>query len=371
MKTISLLCLTLALALPGFALDEPASQGLDLRLPDGSVRRYTAFPASTVKLLFPEGVALLDREESQSDWGPSLAPWLKRVKLVKVSDTQRRFTIAGVIYAQQLFTFDELFCGDNLGVMSKLMQATQLFPRTADEALDVAKLYLSLTYYGFQHPARFVVSSADDIPPPKVTFPGESRDILNRILHSPLVTSAGPEYNTELFAADLDMRWIHRWRITFGEGGIHNVSDQKVYPYSEEMTEFYAHLEKSAVMASEENIQLSHCCFMANGYTKDGAETDIQLLAASNGPFVGRTHYYYKTREKADQLMQGMLGEAVAVIESGPWLDADGKKAGQRATLVLAGPDQTLSAVLLLKKDDNVLEFSSGCLRNLLALGRR
>ena len=71
--------------------------------------------------------------------------------------------------------------------------------------------------------------------------------------------------------------------------------------------------------------------------------------------------------------MQRYMSEAVAVVESGPWLDSEMRPSGRRLTIITATRDQTLSAVVLFKKDADasVLEFSSHCLRNLLALGIR
>jgi WD40 repeat protein len=59
------------------------------------------------------------------------------------------------------------------------------------------------------------------------------------------------------------------------------------------------------------------------------------------------------------------------VVENGPWLDSELQSAGSRTTIITATRDQTLSAVVLFKKDADasVLQFSSRCLRNLLALG--
>jgi WD40 repeat protein len=344
---------------------------LNLHLPDGSVQRYTTFPATTVKLLFPEGNAILDRETAPDNWKPALSPPLKRMQFVKVSDSQRRFAITGVVYAHQLFTFDELFCDENPVVMSQLMRAAGIFPKNTDEALYLAKLYLSLTYYRLQDPIQFVVSSADELPKEKVSFPGESEDDIRGVLHPPRIVSAGSEYRSELFARDLDMLRIHRWRMTISPAGLQDVSDQRVYPNYKEMLGLYSRVKKGPTPGGEDKIELWRCCFMGNGRTEDGAMTDLQLLAASNGPFVSRTHYYYETEEKAEQLMQRYMSEAVAVVESGAWLDSDMKQAGSRSTIITARRDQTLSAVVLFKKDADasVLEFSSLCLRNLLALG--
>src|SRR5437588_3567737 len=91
-------CLVTAFVLPVLGSEELASQPLTAHLADGTVQHYTALPAARVKLLFPDGNAILDREQVQN-WKLPPLPLLKKVQLVKVSDMQRRFTITGAIYA--------------------------------------------------------------------------------------------------------------------------------------------------------------------------------------------------------------------------------------------------------------------------------
>src|SRR5215510_4500856 len=180
-------CLALSFICPAQAFEEQPSQVLNVHLSDGSVARYTTFPASTVKLLLPEGNAILDPEMAPFRWKPSLTALLTKVQFVKVSDPQRRFAISGAVYGHQLFTFDELFCGENPGVMSQLIHAAGIVPRNTDEAVALVKLYLSLTYYGLRDPAQFIVSKVDDVPPEKVTFPGDNLESLREVLHAPRV----------------------------------------------------------------------------------------------------------------------------------------------------------------------------------------
>src|ERR1051326_2198142 len=366
-RALSILCVASALSSPAVGLQESTGIALNVHHASGAVRKYNTLPETTVKLLFPTGEAFVDRD---AELGARLMlpeRLSKRVEFVKVSDPQRRFTIAGAIYGNQLFTFAELFCADNPAMMSQLMRATDTSPESPDQALALAKLYLSLTYYGLREPAEFIVSTADDLPKETVPRPNENLEDVREVLHAPRAVSAGSGYEVELFATDLDMPRVHRWQMKVGPAGLQDVTDQRVYPNYQEMRDLYSRA-KSATLAQAEKVELWHCCFMANGRTEDGATTDLQMWAASNGPFVSRTHYYYDSNEKAANLMEHFLKDAIAVIENGPWLDSEGKVAGRRARVILAGHEGTLWAVELFEDDSNVLELSSLCLRNLLAV---
>ena len=369
-KFILLLYLVTTAVTPVLASEEDSSV-LNALLPDGTIRRYTTFPAATVKLLFHQGNAIIEHREDSDQWPLVPAALLKKIQFVTVNDPQRRFFIAGVVFADQLFTFDQLFCSQNAAVMSQLIRATGTSPKSSDDALALAKLYLSLSYYRLKNPAQFVVSGLDELPAEKVSFPNESLNDIREVLRAPRIVSTQSGYEVELFARDLDITRIHRWRISISSGGVWSVSDKRVYPNYKEMHDLYSRAKDKTEPGEEEKIELWRCCFMANGYTGDGATTDLGVLAASNGPFVQRTHYYYHSNEKAKNLMQRFLKDAVEVINSGPWLDDEGKSAGEQATLILTGHDKALFAAQLFYHDDNLLEFQSPCLRNLQALTMR
>ena len=366
-RILSILCVASALSSPALGLQEATGTALNVHHASGAVRKYNTFPGTTVKLLFPTGEAFVDRD---AELGARLMlpeRLSKRVEFVKVSDPQRRFTIAGAIYGNQLFMFAELFCADNTAVMSQLMRATGTSPESPDQALALAKLYLSLSYYGLREPVLFIVSSADDLPKETVPMPNENFEDVREVLHAPRAVPAGSGYEVELFATDLDMPRVHRWQMKIGPTGLQDVTDQRVYPNYREMRDLYSRA-KSATLAQPEKVELWHCCFMANGRTEDGATTDLQMWAASNGPFVSRTHYYYDSDEKAAKLMERFLKDAIAVIENGPWLDTEGKVAGKRALVILAGHEGALAAAELFEDGSSVLELSSLCLRSLLAV---
>jgi len=97
----------------------------------------------------------------------------------------------------------------------------------------------------------------------------------------------------------------------------------------------------------------------------------MQTWAASNGPSVDRTHYYYQSAGKATALMQHYMRDAIAIIEKEPWLDEEGKVAGKEAVVVLASTDKKnlyAAEIIEFEQDSSVLEISSGCLRNLRAI---
>jgi hypothetical protein len=67
--------------------------------------------------------------------------------------------------------------------------------------------------------------------------------------------------------------------------------------------------------------------------------------------------------------MHDLIQKAVIVIDSGPWLDSDRNVAGKRVLLIRADDDKKrLSAALLFEDESSVIEFSSSCLRTLLAI---
>lgn len=364
-RVVFSLCVVSAAALPAAALQETTEAPLKAHLVSGAVHQYKVFPGTAMKLLFPGGDAAIDRDTT----APAPAGlFSKKVEFVKVSDPERRFTITGVVYENQLFLFDELFCGENPGVMSRLMRATGTAPKNPDQGIALVKLYLSLSYYGLRDPGQFVVSSVDDVPKEPVSMPDETLNDIRQDLHAPRVVPFGSDYHVELFTTDLDRPRVHRWGMKIGAGGLQDVTDQRVYPHSHEMRDLYTRTKSNTALGTEEKIELRHCCFMANGRTDDGAETSYAMWAASNGPFVSRTIYYYDAGEKAGKLMQRFLKDAVAVIEDGPWLDSEDKTAGRHALVILAGPDHTLSAAQLFEEGSRLLEFSSPCLRSILAL---
>jgi len=363
-------CILAAWPLPAAAIQAPDSVILKVHRDDSTIQQYVTFPKTAVTLLFAGGEAILDRDAAPKSWPNLPASFVRKVQFVRVSDAQRRFRIAGVIYGDRLFIFGELFCGENPAVMNELIRATATTPHSPEEALSLAKLYVSLTYYTLEDPVRFVASKVDDIPDQSWHMPDETVDDIRDVLHPPRATSDGSGYEIELFATDLSMPRVHHWQMYIGLAGFDGVTDQLVYPNFKSTVGLFSHHPNDAAQGSEEKIEFK-LLIMGNGSTPDGAQTDIQHWAASNGPGVTRTHYYYESPAKAEALMRKLLQEAVAVIETGAWLDSQGKIAGKRAVVILWNSDaKALYAARLFENEAGVLELSCSCLRNLSATNK-
>jgi WD40 repeat protein len=324
-------------------------------------QQFIASPENMAKVFFPKGEAILEQEPMPADWKGSSLPLFKKIKVVKISDTQGRFALGGVLYDKKIFLFDELFCGENPLIMSQLMQATATTPKNSDEALALARFYLSLSYYHRQSVDRFVVSSIDEYKDSAALLEKMSSEV-QRMLHAPSAVPKGVGYEVELFSSAAGKDGIHRWRMTIKAGGLENVSDQMVFPKYEQFRDLYARAEKNP---GEIELQTA---LLGSGRSEDGAMMGFGIYGASNGPAVRRDSYYYETEEKAETHFQRSLAEAVAVIDNGPWLDSDGQVAGKRATLIEANADKILWAVQLIQERSTVIEFSSHCLRNVLAV---
>lgn len=107
---------------------------------------------------------------------------------------------------------------------------------------------------------------------------------------------------------------------------------------------------------------------MANGFTDDGATTDLQLWDSSDGPGLQRTYYYYKSGEQAEKRMQDFMQNAIAIIETRPWLDSQGKSVGTQALMIRVNDsEKTLMASEISKDESSILEISCESLTNLIA----
>jgi len=362
-------CIVAAWALPTIALQASDSSLLRAHLDNGTVQQYDTSPKVAMTLLFPSGDAIIDRDTAHESF-PILPASLKTIQFVRVRDAQRRFTIAGVIYGNHLFVFDKLFCGENAIVMNQLIRATATTPQSQEEALGLAKLFLSLSYYTLEDPARFVASKISDIPNQDSHLPDETVDDIRDALFAPRATIDRSGYKVELFSTDIGSPRVHRWKLHIDAAGVQSVRDQVIYPHHQSMAAMFSQEKSDTAEGTGDKVKFK-LMLMADGYTTDGARTDMQTWAASNGPGISRTHYYYGSPAKAEALMQKFLHDAVAVIETGSWLDSQGKVGGKRAVVILANSDtKALSAARLFEKEASVLEISSFCLHNLSAIDK-
>lgn len=347
-----------------FASEEPGFVMLKIHGDGGAVARYRAYPGSKVKLLFSTGEAVLEPDASPEKWKLPTADILKKVQIVRVYDTKRRFNVVGASFGDQLFIFDEVFAGENSVAMSQLMRATGAVPRNGGAALDLVKFYLGLAYYRLEDPARFVAYKSSESEKKHAAENTRSFADVIGLSHSPEAVREGATHRVDFFTYDEPgvSERISHWEIDIGAEilkerlSAHHAGFQ--VPYSNATSE---------TTHSKGKISFSPK-IMANGSGDDGATLDIQSWESSDGPDVGRTHYYYKSHEGAEKRMQDFLQKAVAIIEKRPWLDSDGKTVGTQALVIMVDEGKKiLYASQLFEDETSVLELSCRSVSNLLA----
>ncbi len=346
-----------------FASQQPSSSKLEICRDDGSVLRYQAFPESAVKMLFPTGKALFEPDSSPGGWKNSPSAILKKIQTGKLYDTGRRFSVVAVMFAEQLFLFDELFGTANSGVMSQLLRATSIVPSDASGALALVGLYLSLSYYRLGDPTRFVVYKVSDAFKKNAT---EGARLSNpiRLPHPPLVIQMGANYKVEAYAYDapeLAPERISKWQFRIGPTNL----VERLSAHHEEFVEYYSKVPRARAYRKGD-VRFSPD-MMADGITDEGAITDVQSWAASDGPGVDREHFYYPSHELAERRMQDYLRNAVAIIKTQPWLDSAGKVVGTEALVIETNDNnKTLLASDLFEDEKSVLKLTCRGLSNLI-----
>lgn len=351
------------------ASKEQGSVTIKIYRENGTVAHYRAYPENAVKLLFPKSEAVIEPEESPKKWQPSSVTILKKIQTVRVSDTERRFNVMGATFGDQLFIFDGIFSDNNSVTMSLLIRATASGPRNKAEALDLAKLYLTLSYYRFADPDRFVAYKASDST--KKNNLGNSRSVSDiiGISHSPQVVQKGATYALDFYSYDdsgVIPTKVSHWQINVSPDTL----EERLSAHHEGFHQQYSKATSETTQTTGK-IKFSPS-IMADGFTDDGAITDIQSWASSDGPGVQRTHFYYKSHEKADKRMQDYLHNAVAIIETRPWLDSQGKSVGTQALVIrITDSEKALIASEIFEDESSVLEISCFSLGNLLAVLHR
>ncbi len=346
-----------------FASQQPSSSTLEICQDDGTVLRYQAFPESAAKMLFPTGKALFERDSSPGGWKNSPSVILKKIKTGKLYDTGRRFSVVGVTFGEQLFIFDELFGSANSVVMSQLLRATSAAPSDNAAAVALVGFYLSLSYYRLEDPTRFVVYKLSDALKKNAT---EGARLSNPIPlpHPPLVVQVGANYKVEMYTYDtpeLAPERISKWQFRIGPTNL----VERLSAHHEEFVEYYSKVPRARAYR-QGDVRFSPD-MMADGITDDGAITDIQSWAASDGPGVDREHFYYPSHELAERRMQGYLRNAVAIIKTQPWLDSAGKVVGTEALVIETNDNnKTLLASDLFKDEKSVLKLTCRGLSNLI-----
>lgn len=347
------------------ASTDTASAVLRIHSNESKVVEYHAYPEARATMLFPSADAWLEGEVNPDKWDLSASPILNEIHLLKVIDMQRHFTVMGAALGNQLFIFDRLFCNENSGVMSELIGATHSAPGNDAEALDLAKLYLTLSYYQLEDPAQFVaIRGSEPRQKGELESPGTFSDLIG-VSHSPQVSHKDGAYSVDLYT-------FSRSGVTNGPV-IHWKLDLTASRFDEQLAAQHTGLQKLPPEGTKQkNDREKRITFtvniMANGFTDDGAQTDIQSWSASNGPGLSRVHYYYHARQNAEKRFQDFLQNAVAVLGTGPWKFEDGRVAGKQALVVSVNKDeQALSATQLYEDETSVIAITCSCLSNLLA----
>jgi hypothetical protein len=294
---------------------------------------------------------------------------LKKIQIVLVSDTDRRFDVTGVIFGDQLFIFDGVFSRNNSVAMSQLVRATASGPAGKEDALDLATLYLALSYYRSVGPERVVARKRNDST--TQGDPGnslEAPDTLG-VAHSPEVFQARETYTVDFYAYDVPnepSRGVSHWKIDVSPDGL----EEGLSAHHDDFRPFYS--RSASVKPQAVGKVVFSPVIMGNGFSDDGATTDLQSWGSSDGPGVQRVHYYYKSHEPAEKRMQDYLHNAVAVVESGPWLDSEGKSVGAKDILIrTANGQKSLFASDIREDATSVLEISCSSLGNLFAVADR
>jgi hypothetical protein len=350
------------------ASEEPGFVTMKIHGDGGEVAQFRAYPESAVKLLFPSGEAILEPDASPEKWQPPSVDILKKIHIAKVYDLKRRFNVMGVSFGEQLFIFDELFGNENSVAMSQLMRVTGAAPKNRAAALNLVKLYLALSNYRLEDPARFMAYKSSESERKHATENTSSFADMIGLSHSPEAVRVGATYRVDFFTYDTPgvSEKISHWKIDVGD---ENLAERM----SAHHVGFHVPYSNSASERTHSNERILFSPkFMANGSGDDGATTDMQFWESSDGPGVGRTHYYYKSHEGAEKRMQDFLEKAVAIIEKRPWLDSDGKAVGTQALVIMTNEEKKiLYASQLFEGETSVLELSCASLSNLMAAQNR
>jgi len=337
---------------------------LKIHRSDGRVVPYRAYPENVVKVLFSKGEAVIGPDE-----GPKISPtapasMLKKIQVVEVSDTEQRFDVTGAIVGDQLFIFDGVFSDNAPATMSQLIRATASSPNGKKEALDIAKLYLALSHCRIADLDRIVAYKSDDSVKTGEPQNGQGTPDLRGVAHSPEVIDQQGTYIVDFYAYDAPVdptKGVSHWSIDVGPNGL----EERLSAHHDQFRPFYVRTDKEWTPPPGKVIFAP--VMMGNGFSDDGATTDLQTWGSSDGPGFSRVHYYYKSHEPVDKRMQDYLRKAVAIIETRPWLDSQGKSVGTEALLIRTNDAQTSLIASNIGEDaTTVLEISCSSLGNLL-----
>jgi hypothetical protein len=358
------LCLFFACGCDAFGAADSGSVPLIASREDGTLHTYQACPAKAVKLLFPKYEAVIEFTAEPGKWNLWPNPELHDLKFARVSGADKRFSVDAVVLGDRMFVFDELLGKENSETISQLLHALHLGVTSEPEALDLAKLYLSLAYYRLADPETFLVhgdhvAATTSLEPLQI----KEGDAVAET-HPPQVVKRDGVYVVDLYTHDTIVVREHQvshWQIDF-------VSDRVVERVSAHHDGFREPYSKVAEGKQEAAGKVRFAAaIMGDGFSDDGARTDIQDWDASDGPGYGRIHFYYGSQQKGEKRFQIYLRDAVSVVDSRPWLDDEGHEIGSQVIVIgVNGNDGTPVATAVYWDGSTVLAITSSSLSNLL-----
>jgi hypothetical protein len=363
-----------------FARQRPSQVILKANAAEGGLKEFRAEPASTVKTLFPTGEAILEMSTLQPSWPPKEVTSGRKVQFVTVHDAREQVIATAAIYGDRVFVFESLFCGQNAVGMNDFLKAAQIVPRAREDALGLARLYLTLTSDSLEPPARIVVSDVADLPRYFEAYLGGGYDedvaYLRTIVHVPKVTQHGSLFEVDLFAADLlEARGgfeLHEWNFTIDAGGLRSIRDRTVElneGWREEQQTLYAEARAHSASHEQDQIKFLESFGFVGG--RDGIKSVGRSWVASDGPRVWRVVFHLDSPANANAELRKRIGAATRMIETVPWFQSK-RKEGRRTGLVESRPSigparHILKATIVWTEGPDLIEMSSVCLRNLIA----
>lgn len=335
-------------------------ENLTIYRADGTAATVRGFPGRTIRLLFPDGEAAAAESPIPKDWRISSTPLAGKIRTFRVSDRKQSFLVVGAMLGDRLFVFDGVFGDGNSTSMAELMREASAAPRNKTEALDLTRLYLVMAYFRMEDADGFI---AYRDPPHDAANVWKFSDMVG-IANSPIVTHEGDSFGVDLYAFEPGQ--VARNRVRHWEFGINAKGfEERMSARDESFREDGS--AATGVPGKTGRKARFHLTVMANGATVDGAETDMQVWASSNGPGAERVHYYYSSHEKAEHRMTETVENAVAILEKKPWLDEKGESGGMRMILLRADGEKKLFASIISADEKSVLEITCRSLVNLMA----
>lgn len=363
-----------------------AGTSLEVHFPNGTVSQLRLVP-DAASVLFPNSQAILHRMDVRVDLPNVDNALLKRLQFATVRTyTPRQASptpspgpksmsptpgvrITAVVFADRIYIVNQLFWGENLATINALLRQLGAQIDSAQTALQVAKLFLQLGYYGFENPDNFVASKIGDIPPKQIEFPGQSLTEVQGAIQPPTVKPDGHGYKVDIVTLDRNsaLVFLHHWSVNSLDSQITNAQEEVLFP--KDMHYEAPSDSMTGTLASPLSSLRFQLAIMADGTCSDSKDLNMSAytFTTSDGPQVRRSVCYFKSTERSLMELHNELHRASQIIELGDWTDNDGKILGERALVLYSGKESgKVVAAVLLRRDTRFFEISSSCLRNAL-----